>query len=173
MTNNSTSSVKLGKSFSIVAWILFFGLLYLFFDEQIEQQINPNKQLTSSSNAYINEVILKANRQGHFITPGFINNQKVNLMLDTGATTVAIPAQLAMKLGLHKGQSYMVSTANGRTRAYATKLNSLTIGTITLYDVTASITEGFTGNQILLGMSALKQLEFTHSNKVLTLKQYN
>jgi len=66
----------------------------------------------------------------------------------------------------------MVSTANGNAEVRATKIDKLMLGTIQLQNVQASITPGMTGDEILLGMSVLKQLDFTQSGKTLTLRQY-
>ena len=64
-------------------------------------------------------------------------------------------------------------TANGRTRTYATVIDELKLGAITLYNVRASITTGMFDDGVLLGMSALKSVEFTHRDGTLTLTQYN
>ncbi|WP_199610730.1 retropepsin-like aspartic protease family protein [Flocculibacter collagenilyticus] len=168
-----SNSTSIGRTFSIIAWLLLMAMLYFFFEDQIDQQLNPNRDINSYSTHSTNVVTLNADRYGHFITPGTINQQPVIFMLDTGATHVAIPEKIANNLGLIKGQSYRVNTANGQTLGYATEIARLQIGNITLNNVKASITKGFEGEQILLGMSALKQLEFTHANKQLILKQYH
>ena len=66
----------------------------------------------------------------------------------------------------------MTTTANGLVETRATRIDELRLGTITLRDVRASINPGMRDDEILLGMSALKNIEFTHRNGVLTLKQY-
>ena len=93
-------------------------------------------------------------------------------MLDTGATNVAIPAHLADKLNLQRGHRHQVMTANGIAEAFGTRINTLTIGDILLRDIRASINPSMAGNEILLGMSALKQIEFTQRGDQLTLRQY-
>ena len=65
----------------------------------------------------------------------------------------------------------MVHTANGTTHAYRTEISQLTIGSITLHQIQASITPGLTGDEILLGMSVLKQLDFEQRGNELTLRQ--
>ena len=96
----------------------------------------------------------------------------MKFMLDTGATVVAVSEQAAQKLGMQKGQRYQVSTANGPAIAYDSQLSSLQLGDIVLTDIRASITPGLHGNDILLGMSALKQLEFTQQQDELKLIQH-
>ena len=44
----------------------------------------------------------------------------MTFLVDTGATTTAIPAQLGEYLGLRAGPAFNVTTANGVATAYAT-----------------------------------------------------
>ncbi|OZB13525.1 MAG: hypothetical protein B7X58_09350 [Marinobacter sp. 34-60-7] len=106
------------------------------------------------------------------VASGRINGEAVVFLLDTGATDVAIPAELAEKLGLARGAPILLQTANGQTTGYRTVLDSLSLGDIVLRDVRAIVAPGFDGEQILLGMSALKQLEFTQRAGTLVLRQH-
>lgn len=92
-------------------------------------------------------------------------------MLDTGATDVAIPEALGRELGLERGSPVQLSTANGRTEGYRTRLTSLQLGDIRLQDVRAIVVPGLDGQTVLLGMSALKQLEFTQRGGTMLLRQ--
>jgi aspartyl protease family protein len=65
-----------------------------------------------------------------------------------------------------------VNTANGRATGYRTRLDELTLGEIRLHNVRALITSGMDGDEVLLGMSALKQLEFTQRAGTLVLRHY-
>jgi aspartyl protease family protein len=106
------------------------------------------------------------------VTNGFINGEPVTFMLDTGATDVVIPESIAKSLGLNRLAYSEASTANGTIPVYKTRIDQLSIGNIKLYDVPASINPSMTGEQaILLGMSALKQLELIQKNRSLTLIQ--
>ena len=62
-------------------------------------------------------------------------------------------------------------TANGVVTIYQTRLNSLTIGEIELYNIDASINPAMNAGAILLGMSALGQIEFSQQGDTLTLRQ--
>ena len=92
-------------------------------------------------------------------------------MLDTGATDVAIPAEIALDANLVSGLAQQASTANGVVTVYSTRINKLTLGNIVLYNIEASITPSMLGGIILLGMSALQQIEFTQRGATLTLRQ--
>jgi aspartyl protease family protein len=168
----SDNTTKLGRLFSWISWLLLLALLYWFFEDQISLQINPNQQLQSQVGSAGEKItVLKRNKAGHYVGTALFNGVAMEFMLDTGATVVAVSEQAAKKIGLPKGQRYQVSTANGTTVAYDSRLNSLQLGDIVLTDVTASIAPGLAGSDILLGMSALKQLEFSQQQDELKLIQ--
>lgn len=174
LPNNSphSSPRKMGIGMYVLAWACLFFLLALFFQEQLDQQHNPNSAPSSQVNQQgQTEVILKPNRQHHYLAKGAINGQPVVFMLDTGATDVVIPKGLADSLQLQAGRSGIANTANGRVRIYATQLDNLSIGNIQLFNIRASINPGMTGQVILLGMSALKQIEFSQKGELLILRQ--
>ncbi|MCV2884921.1 TIGR02281 family clan AA aspartic protease [Aestuariibacter sp. AA17] len=166
------STQGMGKGMIILAWLSAMGLLVLFFNDYFEKQMNPNQQPDSVTKGQVTEVSLKQNRQGHYVTTGTLNGHKVVFLLDTGATTVSIPAHLQAKLGLAAGYKSRASTANGFVTVASTSADSITIGDIALYNVSANLNPGMQGDEILLGMSALKQLEFTQRGEWLILRQY-
>jgi len=155
-----------------IAWIIALGLLTLFFRPIEERQFNPNASPSSQTEGGVKEVQLKRNRYGHYITSGKINNMPVVFLLDTGASEVSIPKKVAHKLGLKPGIPLPRRTANGTIEVYMTKLTELQIGDIVLYDLRASINPYMEGETILLGMSALKEIEFHQRGNILTLTQY-
>lgn len=171
MTEDDSTN-KIGKLFVWLAWIIAIALLMFVFEDVLNQQYNPNSQpemsLNSSGQA---EVVLKQNRQGHYVTKGSINETPVTFLLDTGATQVSIPAHIADQLQLDSYGSYPVQTANGRVTVYKTKIDQLSIGNIFLYNVAAHINPGMKNDEILLGMSALKQLDFQQTGKKLILRE--
>ena len=161
---------KMGKGMLIAAWVIGLGLLTMLFDEQLTQQLNPNAEPISSRQLGVAEVRLKQNRAGHYVTGGSINGQPVVFMLDTGATQVSVPMHLAEQLGLEAGRYSWVQTANGRIQVAQANIARLRIGDIELTNVAANLNPGMTDQQILLGMSALKQLEFSQKNNWLILR---
>lgn len=166
----SAQPKQIGKSFAFIFWGLLLALFYWFFEDKLVEQVNPNRQPESYNMGTDSVLVLKRNRYGHYVTTGFINGQKVTFMLDTGATNVAVPSAVADRIGLQGGAAMRVNTANGIATAYQTRISALRIGAIELYDVKASIVPGMKGQQILLGMSVLKQVEFSQKGDELTLK---
>ena len=155
----------------IVAWAAALFLATRFFGDWEQRQENPNTAVASQHGDGYIEVQLIANRQGHFVMTGQVNARPVQFMLDTGATDVAIPVSVADQLGLARGARVEVSTANGRSEGLRTTLDRLQIGDIVLTNVRALVVPGLDGEQALLGMSAMKQLEFTQRGGTMLLRQ--
>ena len=169
--SQQTPGKRAGRVLMVLAWCAALFLATRFFGEWEARQQNPNVVVDSEQGEGFIEVKLASNRQGHFVASGQINGQPVDFMLDTGATDVAVPAELAERLGLKRGLPVTLSTANGRSQGYRTHLDRLQLGDIVLQDVRALVAPGLGGEQVLLGMSALKQLEFTQRGGTLLLRQ--
>ncbi len=106
-------------------------------------------------------VEIHATRGGHFLTEVEIDGQPITIMVDTGATMVALSYEDAERAGifLNPGDfTLSVSTANGRARVAPVMLNSVSIGDITVRDVRAAVSEPGRLRTSLLGMSFLGRL---------------
>jgi aspartyl protease family protein len=158
-----------GKAMIIAAWVLLLALLTLFFNDRLEQQRNPNRQLGTITDGALPQVQLQRNRFGHYVATGEINGQPVELMLDTGATDVSIPADVADRLGLERGQRAVYQTANGPITAWRTTIAEIRLGPVRVGPVSASINPNDTSGAILLGMSFLRELDFSQQGNTLTL----
>lgn len=90
-----------------------------------------------------NRIVLPADSRGHFMTQGAINGRTVNFMLDTGATTVALSAADAQRIGLDysKGRPVQMNTANGVSRGYLLRLASVRVGDVEVYDIDATVSQ--------------------------------
>lgn len=164
---------KTGRLMLIIAWVVGILLLTQMFGNWERRQQNPNQSPLSQRTVDGRmEVALHRNRQGHYLSQGQINGEPVTFLLDTGATDIVIPAGRARELQLKRlGRGY-AATANGMVEIERTELESVSIGDIILYNVPASINPGMRDeDDILLGMSALRQLDFAQRDGVLTLTQ--
>jgi len=125
-----------------------------------------------SSAAGGSSVTLRADRGGHFLTDGQINGGTVRMVVDTGASNIALPASDAIRLGINykSGRIGYVSTANGRNQVYNIKLDTVKVGDIVLHQVDAGVVEQGLPF-ILLGMSFLSRTEMQHSGDTMTLKK--
>jgi len=162
----------MGRIMTIAAWVLALALLTLLFSQWQEGQINPNRSLTVRERDGAVEVVLQRNRYGHYVASGAIDGHPVTFLLDTGATTLSIPAATAQRLGLERGAPYRVSTANGSITVYATRVARVSLGPIELRDVAAHVNPAMEGEEVLLGMSALQRLELTQRGDELTLRTF-
>lgn len=117
-------------------------------------------------------VSLTADARGHFAAPGSINGYPMSFMVDTGATTIAINAAEARRIGLDykSGQVIGVGTAAGVVPAWRVKFNTVKVGGITLNQVEGTVVE--TGLSVpLLGMSFLNRMEMRRDGQTMTLIQ--
>lgn len=106
-------------------------------------------------------VEISAARSGHFFTEVEIDGRPITIMVDTGATMVALSYEDAERAGifLNPGDfTHSVSTANGRARVAPVMLHSVSIGDITVRDVRAVVSEAGRLRTSLLGMSFLGRL---------------
>lgn len=140
-----------------LTWILAFGLLSYFFNNWLDKQHNPNNALSIEGNSA--PILLRQNRKGHYVAPGFINSHPVTFLLDTGATELSIPEPLAREIGLPQGRPMQVHTANGTAQVYRTQLHKVQLGHIAIQDIGGHINPHMDGDTVLLGMSFLKHLE--------------
>jgi aspartyl protease family protein len=116
------------------------------------------------------QVTLAADSHGFFVTDGAINGIPVRLLVDTGATSVALPARDADRLGIdyRKGRRGVSQTANGPVAVYRVSLDSVRLGNIELRSVDAIVIEQ--GLDIaLLGMSFLNRVEIKGDGATMTL----
>jgi aspartyl protease family protein len=117
-------------------------------------------------------IVLPVSSGGHFVSAGAINGKPVNFLVDTGATTVAMGAMEAQRLGIdyRSGQQGQSSTANGLVPNWRIKLASVRIGDVEVHEVDASVLPG-SMPYVLLGNSFLSRFQLRQSNDQLVLER--
>ncbi len=164
----------LGKVMVICAWILAVLLMTLFFSHwNKENQMNTKARMVTVNGSP--EVFIKRNAHNQYMVDGLINGTPVVFLLDTGATSVVIPENIAKKLNLVHGAEGTASTAGGNIKVYLTRVDEIVIGNITLHHVAASVNPSTEDDEVLLGMSALRKLTIYQQgdNLVLTVPKDN
>lgn len=147
----------------VIIWLaLAAGIFHL-----AEGALNPNK---ISDLGEAPSVVLKRGLDGHYRAEALINGRKVNVLVDTGATGVAISQKLADELGLKSRSAVRTMTANGESVAYMTRLESVQLGGIQAKNVAAIIAPGL-GGDALLGMSFLARMDVRLFQGTMTIKQ--
>jgi aspartyl protease family protein len=119
------------------------------------------------------EVRIPRGVAGDYSTVGSINGRTVDMLVDTGASTVAMSETEAKRLGIPywlKGEKAAVQTASGFARAYGVTLKEVRVGDITLRQVRAVVVEGNSPPTVLLGMSFLSRVEMENVGNVMVLR---
>lgn len=144
--------------------------------QQTQQPIQVAKvQQPKPEPIYGRKARLKMDNRGHFVTNAKMNGRTVEVLVDTGATSVAINKKTARRLGIMLKASdfkYTVNTANGTTKAASAMIDRIQIGNVTVTNVQAAVLDDKALSNTLLGMSFLGQLRsFEVKNQELLLVQ--
>lgn len=127
----------------------------------------------SFSAASKREVRIIRDNHGGYSTVGSINGRSVDMLLDTGASSVAMSSFEAKRLGIQywlTGEKTIVSTASGYANAYKVTLDRVQVGEIGLNNVAAMVVEGGSPLSVLLGMTFLNQVEMKNEGNVMLLR---
>ena len=120
-------------------------------------------------------VKIRKRPDGHFVVRTEANGVMLHMLVDTGASTVVLKPEDAQRLQIDvENLRYLVpvQTANGTTYAASVRLQTLSIGEISLRDVDALVAKRGTLRDNLLGMSFLNRLtSFEFSGEYLTLRK--
>jgi aspartyl protease family protein len=98
---------------------------------------------------------------GHFRANVEIDGRTIPMLVDTGASYVALSAEDADRLGVITRPSdftLTLYTANGRAKAAPVRLHAVHVDTLSIYDVDAIVAQPGAMNGSLLGMSFLRRL---------------
>jgi aspartyl protease family protein len=104
---------------------------------------------------------LNAGSNGHFQTSASINNRNIEVLVDTGASAVALSHEDASRIGLKpRNLTYdvRVSTANGEGKAARVMLREVEIGNVRVQNVEGLVLQEGALRGTLLGMSFLSRL---------------
>ena len=117
---------------------------------------------TTAKPANLGSIVeIEAKDNGHFNAEADINGRPIDVMIDTGATMVALSYEDAERAGILLNDADFtraVSTANGVARVAPVTLDRVSIGNITVRDVPAAVAERGRMRTSLLGMSFLSRL---------------
>lgn len=144
-------------------WVALASVVYYLAD-RIQQ---PNTLQTLGSDR---TVVLKRGLDGHYRAEALINGEEVDVLVDTGATGVAISQAVADKLNLKSLTAVRTNTANGTTVGYMVRLSSVKLGGVEANNVSAMIAPGLEGD-VLLGMSFLSRMDVRLFKGEMTIRQ--
>jgi aspartyl protease family protein len=105
-------------------------------------------------------LVYRADRRGHFILTAAINGAPIRVVVDTGASLVALSLDDAQAAGINRNEmrfDRITRTANGATRFALVTLRQIQNGQLSVDNVPAAVIESL--DQSLLGMSFLTRLK--------------
>ena len=117
-------------------------------------------------------LVLRADRNGHFVNSGFINGKMMRYMIDTGASVVTVGRGDAERMGLdfEKGSPVLVSTVNGNARGWRISLANLRVGDIEMRNIDAVVVPE-SMPYVLLGNSFLNGFQMNRVNDEMVLEK--
>ncbi len=163
--NNETNSRRLGGIFLIISWLLAIGLGTLL----INSTIFATKPANIIKSEHGTTITIQRDYDSHFRIKGSINGIPVTFLVDTGATSIAVPDSVARRAELTRGEEIASSTANGIAISYFTRIQSLKLGDVEFSNVNAVITPGIASGEVLLGMNLLKKLTIKQDQSTMIL----
>lgn len=146
----------------IAAWVGIFAVAFVLMSFRPEMSMAWERikgELTGAPRQSSDDQGIRLVRQddGHFWLRAAINNQNVDFMVDSGATTTAINANTARQIGLKSNSSKLpieLETANGRIRVASATVPSIVVGEYQVDDHDVVISDKF-GDTNVVGMNFL------------------
>ncbi|MGZ8257074.1 MAG: retropepsin-like aspartic protease family protein [Gallionella sp.] len=107
-------------------------------------------------------LLLKQHSNGHYFVEGSINGKPLTFVVDTGASIVSLPRDMAYKASMSCQNQVAVQTANGTTQSCTSVVKKLQLGHLLLTNVPAMIVPNL--SQPLLGMNVLQGFRIEQDN---------
>ena len=142
---------------------------------QSMQHSRPNAEnyLNSVQREQNEPVRVEAGDGGHFFMPVSINGKQIEMVADTGASSIFISYNDALALGINMGSlnfNVSYSTANGKIMAARTTAREIQVGSIVMTNVPITISQNRNNDMSLLGMDFFQRLSsYEVRNNVLTM----
>ncbi|HWM45372.1 MAG TPA: TIGR02281 family clan AA aspartic protease [Xanthobacteraceae bacterium] len=164
-------------------FIVIFAVAAVAIGAFVPTLFNPRSRPATTANIAAPEpqapagsrtVSIRRASDGHFHTEASVDGRRVDMLVDTGASVIALRERDAARLGIHpaaRDYSAKISTANGVVLAARVELNRVEVGGITVRNVAAVVLPDEALGKNLLGMSFLSKLRWEQRNGQLTLEQ--
>jgi aspartyl protease family protein len=132
-------------------------------------------RIPDAAPAGVRSLSIPRDARGHFQAEGRIDGQRIDFMVDTGASLIALNEKSAARFGLRPSRgdyNATVSTANGTIKAARTRLAMVELGGLIVRDVDAMVLPDEALSENLLGLSFLSKLKrFEYANGKIVLEQ--
>ena len=106
-------------------------------------------------------IVVSADLRGHFVVHPTLDGKRVRMLVDTGASFIALSHEDARLAGINvsaRDYTRPISTANGMVMAASVRLTEVKVGDIAVRGVEALVLPPGKLGTSLLGMSFLKRL---------------
>jgi aspartyl protease family protein len=127
------------------------------FGDRMLADLIPSRGMTIGPKS----IVLRAANDRHFRVDAVVDGKSIEMLVDTGATTVSLSRRDAQRIGIDLSRltyNRRVMTANGPALTAPVTLREVRVGPITLTDVHAAVSEERAEGS-LLGMSFLGRLQ--------------
>jgi aspartyl protease family protein len=145
-----------------------------FVDQRARPQAAVAVPAPVQTNSNFRSVTLNPANNGHFEVEARVDGRRIDFIVDTGASHIALRESDAARLGIRptpRDYTIKVSTANGEGRAARAELRSVEIGGIVVRDLVAFVHPDQALGVNLLGMSFLARVRWTYERGRLVLEQ--
>lgn len=162
---------RMGESLRYLSWWLLIGLglvaAYLYrgdlegFGQRLTAGLMPGRAVVATDASGNAEIILHRSRGGHFEADVSVDARELRMLVDTGASSIALSYEDAMRIGIDPDTlrySQTILTANGEAKGAPVRLSQVAIGPIVRNDIRAIVAEPGRLHQSLLGMTFLGTL---------------
>ena len=148
----------------VTFWLVVGAAVFVGVQAWQSQQQRAHFSVDARSGA----IELRRAPDGHFHWPGTVNGIAVDFLVDTGATSTAIPQSLADRAGLVGEGSLQSSTAAGLVQGSLARADVALQGGVRVERLRVAVLPRLASP--LLGMDILSKLRFTQSEGVLRLE---
>ncbi|MBN8487787.1 MAG: retroviral-like aspartic protease family protein [Burkholderiales bacterium] len=144
----------------LTVWLLLGTLVFLGAQALLHQRQQPRLTIDGG------HITLQRGPDGHFHWPGEVDGRAVVFLVDTGATTTALPGALAAQLGLRREATVQSQTAGGTVTAWQSRAAVALAGGLHFNDLRVTVIDRMNGPP-LLGMDVLRQLRLVQDGSTL------
>ena len=147
----------------LVFWLVVMGLMYL----AMQHFLKPAQaKVLADGSVRIERAV-----DGPFRVKGYVNDQPVTFLVDTGASSVSVTDALASKAGLEGGEKARFRTANGERDGRIVVADEVRVANFRVRDV--RVGTGYTGDDsddALLGQNFLRFFDVQMSGDEMLLR---
>ncbi len=137
----------------LTIWLLVGLVIFLGFKAWERERVASRFQLAGQA------VVLTRGDDGHFHWPGRVGDVAVDFLVDTGATSTALPQALAERLALKPLGTVRTMTAAGPVQGFVAKADVSLDGGVRADRLIVTVLPSL--DSPLLGMDVLGRLHFT------------